>query len=145
MTLAPIRKAHPGDAPALVELFVAAYADYMNDIKDLPDMTEGWPEAIAGGDVWVVENDSRIDGCLLLQESDDHLRIVNVATRPECRGQGIGGLLMRFAEAEGALRGVEQMALSTHVKMSGNVALYEHLGWSELRRTDTKVHMTKTL
>ncbi|MEP2782903.1 MAG: GNAT family N-acetyltransferase [Pseudoruegeria sp.] len=145
MTIEPIRTARPDDALQLVELFVAAYSEYMSEISDLPDMTEGWPEAIAGGDVWVVGNDSRIDGCLLLQESDDSLKIVNVATRPESRGQGIGGLLMRFAEAEGALRGVDRMCLSTHVKMPGNVTLYEHLGWTETERTGNKVHMEKEL
>ena len=108
-------------------------------------MAEGWPEAIAGGDVWVVENDGRIDGCLLLQQSPNQLQIVNVATRPEARGMGIGGVLMRFAEAEGALRGVDRMCLSTHVKMPGNVTLYEHLGWTETNRTGSKVHMEKLL
>lgn len=145
MTLSPIRTATRHDLPAIERVFSEAYSEFELVIKGLPDMAAGVAEAVAAHEVWVVENDHAIVGCLILKEFEDSLQVVNVATLPEVRGQGLGGMMMRFAEAEGALRGMDRLKLATHVDMPGNVEMYRHLGWEETGQDGMRVFMEKVL
>ncbi|SLN29914.1 Acetyltransferase (GNAT) family protein [Pseudoruegeria aquimaris] len=145
MTFSPIRTATPRDLPEIEHVFAEAYSEYESSIKGLPNMLEGLAEAVAAHEVWVIEKGRKLVGCLILKETGNALHVVNVATLPEVRGQGLGGAMMRFAEAEGALRDVDRMRLATHVDMPGNVAMYRHLGWTETGRDGARVYMEKVL
>ena len=49
------------------------------------------------------------------------------------------------AEAEAKQRGYQELRLATHVALEDNVALYQHLGWIESGRDETRVYMTKAV
>ena len=73
----------------------------------------------------------------------------NVAVAPAAQGKGLGGRLIRFAEAEGARRGFTRVVLYTNVNMHANLAMYPALGYSEIGRTSgnglERVHFEKPL
>lgn len=106
-------------------------ADYSCEIRDYP--------------TWVVECDGEIVGGLVMMFEDDHASIANVAVHPDYQGQGIGGGLMKFADARAKESGYSELRLATHVLLTENISLYRHLGWTEIDRDDVRVHMKKEL
>ena len=138
-----IRRARLGDSDALAECIDAAYSIYASRISDLPAVAEGIPEAIEGHRVWVAEIDGRIGGGLILVPHDEFLLLENIAVRPEC--SGIGRALIARAESDCVELGLHEIRLSTHEAMPENVAIYEHLGWTETSRSGNKVHMSKPI
>lgn len=58
----------------------------------------------------------------------------NVAVAPERQGKGLGGALIRFAEAEGQRRGFAKVVLYTNLHMTANLSLYPTLGYAETAR-----------
>lgn len=148
-----IRRAGPTDAEALGQCFDAAYAPFAAQLDDLPDMAAGVAEDIARHLVWIAEQPRQdqgkeapaIAGGLVLIPQDGFMQLANIAVLPAAAGQGLGGRLMAFAEAEARRRGFREMRLSTHTGMPQNVSLYRHLGWQETGRSGAKVQMRKTL
>ena len=106
-------------------------ADYRDEIRDYP--------------VWVVEQDGTIVAGLIMMFHGDCASIANVAVMPGFQGQGVGGYLMGFAERMAKDNGCSEMRLATHLLLTENVALYEHLGWIETDRDEVRVHMKKRL
>ena len=47
---------------------------------------------------------------------------------------GSGRALLEFAEQQAAERGVRELRLYTHERMTENIELYERLGWTEYDR-----------
>ena len=57
------------------------------------------------------------------------LLLDNVAVRPTYQGQGIGGILIDFAEDEATRRGYQSIQLYTHELMVENQAIYGKRGY----------------
>ena len=57
-----------------------------------------------------------------------------MAVRSARQGAGYGRQLIAFAEQEAVRRGFSALHLCTNVRMIENVALYQHLGFTEGRR-----------
>ena len=140
-----IRCAIEEDANDLAACIDAAYATYAGRILDLPQVSKGLDDDIANRIVWVAERDNTIVGGLILSVEKGFMLVMNLAVHPDASGSGIGRRLMEKAEEETAGRKLSEMRLSTHVDMPENVALYEHLGWKEIERSDHKVRMRKRL
>ena len=104
---------------------------------------------IARGCVRVLEEDGRLVAILVLVDEPEALLLDNVAVAPEAQGRGLGRRLLAFADAEARRRGHRTIRLYTNVKMVGNIALYESLGYVETHRAVEKgyhrVFMTKRL
>lgn len=66
--------------------------------------------------------------------ADDECEIRMLGVAPQCRGRGIGELLVRAAMAQGVADGVVRMRLSTQTEMQAAQRLYERLGF--VRRPD---------
>ncbi len=146
MTTTPIiRKAVLADVPDLVRVIDAAYRPYRARLEDLPPVSEGVDEDIRQHNVWVAELDKLIVGGIIVAVVGDRAVLTNLAVDPDHAGRGIGGKLIVSAERYCRENGIGELHLSTHVKMTENVALYAHLGWVETGRTGNKVHMTKHL
>lgn len=77
----------------------------------------------------VAEEDGRIiGGCGLthiLDEGDIH----NVMVASDCRGRGIGTLLMKQLLAEGRKQGISEFTLEVRVSNLSAIRLYEKLGF----------------
>lgn len=111
----------------------------------LPPMDVDYRSEIEAFPTWVVDIEGEIAGGLIMAFEGDHASIANVAVHPTFQGRGVGGGLMRFAESEAKTRGYSDLRLATHVLLTENVALYLHLGWTEIERDGVRVFMKKTL
>ncbi|MFL2547191.1 MAG: GNAT family N-acetyltransferase [Candidatus Rariloculaceae bacterium] len=142
-----IREAEIDDAPGLESCMSAAYAMYEKrfDGLQLPPMTLDYADEIRNHPTWVAAADEVVAGGLTMTFDGDNATISNIAVHPEFQGQGLGGGLMSFAEAQARDRGYTVLRLATHVRLKENVELYRHLGWNETNRDDTRVYMSKTL
>src|SRR5258708_6585606 len=90
---------------------------------------------IADGGVSVHEgSDSVIAAIIVLLPKPDHLLLDNIAVRPARQGQGLGRLLIAFAEDEARRLGYAELRLYTHEAMTENIPLYGRLGFVETGR-----------
>jgi ribosomal protein S18 acetylase RimI-like enzyme len=84
-----------------------------------------------------------------VDEESEHLLIHNVAVSPAYQQRGFGRQLLDWAEQEAQREGYALIRLYTNTLMTGNIALYQRLGYIETRREpylgSTLVHMEKRL
>ncbi|MBV1868983.1 MAG: GNAT family N-acetyltransferase [Marinosulfonomonas sp.] len=140
-----MRKARIADTDALVACIQAAYAQYKDRISDLPAVADGCAEDIQKNQAWVAVEDDKIVGCVILNPGDGFLKLANLAVDPDCRGLGIGRLLIDFSQQEASDQGFSEMRLNTHAAMAENIQLYTHLGWRETGRVGNSVAMKISL
>jgi len=136
-------RAEAQDAAPLSECIEAAYSVYRDRIADLPSVSEGIAQSIKSCRVWIAETDVGIVGGIILTSQEDFMMLENVAVHPDISGMGVGTALIRQAEADCSELGLQELRLSTHIDMSENIRLYEHLGWQEAGRSGNKVFMSK--
>lgn len=123
------------DVPALAEVARHAYAPYVERMGEQPaPMTADYDAVVAGGEVWVAEDDQRIIGMLSLVAESGYLLVENVAVVPEAQGKGIGNALMRLAEDRAAASGLAELRLYTNAVMTENVHYYPRRGYVETHR-----------
>ncbi len=112
----------------------AAYGHYVVRMGRKPaPMLDDYAARIAAGQVWVLEQIGEIAGLIVLEEKDG-LLIDNIAVAPSYSGRGFGRVLMEFAEAEAACRGIQRLWLYTHVTMVENIVIYPQFGYRETHR-----------
>ena len=125
----------------------AAYGAYqarMGQIR-LPPLDVDYLTEIINYPSWVVESNGRILGGLIMSFDNARASIANIAVDPECQGQGIGGALVKFAQATARERGFAELFLATHALLHENLSLYRHLGWVETGRAEDRVFMKKKI
>lgn len=132
-----LRLAEGHEAGALRSLVRAAYAHYVPliGIEPLP-MVDDYAARIAARQAWVLEEGGAMLGVLVLEDTDGGLLLDNVAVAEAARGQGHGRAMIAFAEAEARRRGASRLWLYTNEKMTGNLALYARLGFTETHREE---------
>ena len=144
-----LRRARGGDAHAIRELVVAAYAPYIPLLGRTPiPMLTDHAAAIRDHDVWVLEAEGVIVGVIELIPYPDHLWIENVAVTPRSQGRGFGRRLLGHAEEEARRRELPEIRLLTNERYVANIAMYTRYGYRETHRrphlgTDL-VHFAKT-
>lgn len=130
MTDTRIRKARLADRPFIEGCVAAAYAKYVPRIGKPPaPMLADYAGLIDAGVVYVLEHRSTPAGVIVMYPGDGHLFVENVAVAPAGHGRGLGRVLMSFAEAEAARRGLPEVRLYTHQRMTENLGFYRHLGY----------------
>lgn len=130
-----IQRARPEDAPFVRRIARAAFSPYIRRIGRKPaPMLADFSALIAAGKVWVASDFADIFGFIVLHDGDSALLIDSVAVDPERHGEGLGRMLLAFAEREAARRGLERLYLYTNAKMTENLAFYPNLGWREVER-----------
>jgi len=145
-----IRHAVPADANDARGVVEAAYHSYIPRIGKPPGpMLDDYSRRIAGGQVWVLEDEGGIVGILVLEETPDGFLLDNIAVHPDRHGEGFGRRLLEFAEAEAIRRDRGSISLYTNALMTENIALYARIGYVETSRVTEKgfdrVYMTKRL
>ena len=142
-----VRKAIPEDSERLQNCMESAYSEYekrMGGVR-LPPMDVDYSLEIKNYPTWVVESDGSVLGGLIMVFEGDQASIANIAVDPSFQGQGIGGGLMKFAESKAKENGYSELHLATHVLLHESISLYQHLGWVETSRDETKVFMRKDI
>jgi GNAT superfamily N-acetyltransferase len=145
-----IRLASFFDERSIVALIDAAYRDYIPKLgRDPQPMTDDYAVLIAAGEVWVLDGSSALDGVLVVQRQEDCLLVRTVGIAPTCQRQGLGSRLMGEVERMAAEADIRTLRLYTNEMMTGNVELYERLGYTETHRTGPEgkqvIYMTKEL
>ena len=138
-----IRRAKSTDAASLTRVFVEAYAEFQNSISDLPDVSEGLDRDIIDHNVFVATLDHDLVGGLVLIEKGSYAVLANVAVHPRAAGKGIGRSLIETAETCCHNQDIREIRLTTHIAMSSNIQLYQHMGWKKYDQSGNKIHMTK--
>jgi GNAT superfamily N-acetyltransferase len=130
-----IRPAQLEDVETIRSLVERAYSPWVPVIGMRPGPMEwDYRALVEGGDVYVWAAPDVI-GLLILRPTDGGaLMVENVAVDPAAQGQGLGPLLLSFAEDQARERGIEELRLYTHERMTTNIQLYERLGWTEYDR-----------
>jgi ribosomal protein S18 acetylase RimI-like enzyme len=145
-----IRAATATDVKAVQSVVDAAYGHYVARIGKPPGpMLDDYTKRIADLQTWVLEDDGRIVGILVLEQVPSGLLLDNIAMMPDSQGKGFGRALIAFAETEARRRGFSEIHLYTHALMTENVALYRRIGFVETHRGSEKgydrVYMAKRL
>lgn len=140
-----IRKVLPSDSIGLQQCMELAYSVYIERMngKALPPLEVDYSEEIKHYPTWVIENDGRIAGGIILIFDNNNLSVANISVHPDFQGRGLGGKLLNFAENIAKEKGYREMCLATHILLEENIALYSHLGWTEYDRDDIRVYMKK--
>jgi GNAT superfamily N-acetyltransferase len=145
-----IRAATATDVKAVRSVVDAAYCHYTARIGKPPGpMLDDYAKRIADRQTWVLDDDGRIAGILVLEQGSSGLLLDNIAVMPDSQGKGFGSALIGFAEAEARRLGFGEIHLYTHALMTENIALYRRIGFVETHRGSEKgydrVYMTKRL
>ncbi|MBS0642933.1 MAG: GNAT family N-acetyltransferase [Proteobacteria bacterium] len=145
-----IRLALPQEASAVRDLVRAAYQHYVPRIGREPmPMTDDYGQRIADGQCWVLIDDAALAGVLVLEEQEDCFMLENIAVAPDRQGQGLGRVLLDFAETQAYRAGWDAITLYTNVKMTENIAIYRARGYEERERRGEhgfeRVYMVKPL
>ena len=145
-----IAPAQAGQEDAIRALVRRAYAIYVPRMgKEPGPMLDDYAARIAEGTVYALGRDGVMCGVLVLLDFPGYLLLDNIAIDPDCQGQGLGRILIDFAEGEARRRGYAEIRLYTHETMTENIAMYPRLGYEESHRITEKgyarVYMRKKI
>lgn len=145
-----MRPATVHDVAAIEAIVQSAYSPYIARIGRKPGpMLEDYRQRVEAGGVHVLENTGRVQGFIVLLETDGALLLDNLAVAPEAQGLGFGRLLMDFAEQQAIDAGFAAIRLYTNEAMTENITLYTRRGYVETHRAEEhglrRVYMTKRL
>lgn len=144
-----IRKANTADAPSIQKCVDAAYQHYTARIGKPPGpMLYDYCKVVRQHATFVAEKDE-IVGVLVLIRTKTGILLDNVAVHPKQQGNGLGKLLIKFAETEARNQGFEKLDLYTHECMVESIEIYKTLGYTETDRREeqgyNRVYMHKLL
>jgi len=145
-----IRTAKRSDVEHIASCVSAAYSHYLERMdKPPPPMIWDYEQVIQQRHVSVIERHNQIIGVIVLGTTDEGFLLDNVAVHPQYQGQGIGRMLLEFAEEQAREQGFKTIHLCTNVVMTENQAMYGKIGYCEYeRRHDngySRVYMRKVL
>lgn len=130
-----VREATAADVDAMRELAHAAYLMYVERIGRQPaPMTADYGHAVEADHAWVAEHGERVVGLLVLEPSNDHLLLENVAVLPQAQGIGVGSRLLQLAEEQARAHGLREIRLYTNEAMTENLDYYPRRGFRETHR-----------
>lgn len=144
-----IREVLPGEAEAVGELRVAAYAD-----RHLLDVNPSYADSLRGlgfgghGTVLVAAEDGpggKLAGTVMYEpwsaasevaRSAGEAEVRALAVAPSAQGRGTGRALMRAVIGQAEAAGVSRLLLSTQPAMTAAQALYRSLGFDRAPELD---------
>jgi ribosomal protein S18 acetylase RimI-like enzyme len=132
-TPAPVvRRARPSDLPLILDLERAAFQDYRQASEGSLRRSIASPRQ----SFWVIDGPggTRLDGLLVLWHFPRRLRVYDIATHPDARGQGIGRALMAHAESIARKGKVCDISLEAEEQDPRLVAWYEGMGFARVGR-----------
>jgi GNAT superfamily N-acetyltransferase len=147
-----MRRATVEDAALVAEITHAAYGIHVPALGRKPQpMTANYRDMLVqpGHDIWLFELSGDAVGLLVLVREEEALFVYSLAVRPEKHGNGFGGFLLKFAEAQAMRAGLQMVRLYTNALMGDNVAFYLAHGYHETSREPARpgatVYLAKVL
>ena len=128
-----IRRATPRDHDALRSLEDTAFQPWRRASRKSLRRSLVSPRQ----SVWVVDHPARMGeavALLVLWHHATRLRVYDVATHPDGRGQGLGFLLMQHAEALARKAGCRDVSLEADAKDKALLRWYEAQGYAVVER-----------
>ena len=133
-----VRLCGPDDAQIVHRLTQAAFGPYAGlldppsgalreDVAAVRRDLESYGGAIAWSGAEPV-------GCLRFQVDDGHMHVRRVAVTPDHQRQGIGTVLMAWAEAHARSLGLHEVTLGVRKQLPGNRAFYARRGYTIVAR-----------
>lgn len=133
MSTAPeieIRPAEPGEAEAIRDIVLAAYAKWVPLIGREPmPMQVDYQQALREHRFDLAVEDGKIIGLIETMPRDDHMWIENVAVAPAAQGRGIGKRLLTLIEQRAIDAGLPELRLLSNGAFAANLVLYTQLGF----------------
>ena len=131
-----MRRAVPGDAPAITALTRAAYGPWVPLIGREPmPMRVDYALAVVDHRIDLLEEDGVLVALVEMIVRADHLWLENVAVHPAHQGRGLGHRLMAHAEAVARELGLGEIRLLTNAAFAANLRFYDGLGFQVTART----------
>jgi ribosomal protein S18 acetylase RimI-like enzyme len=125
-----LRRAGPGDAPAIAALTREAYAKWVPVIgRDPKPMTANYDEAVRNHLIDLLFVGERLAALIEMIRQADSLLIENLAVSPAFQGSGYGRRLVAHAEQLAAAMGYAEVKLYTNKLFAENLNFYRHLGY----------------
>ena len=94
------------------------------------ETVEAVATALTAGGGGIAEIAGEPVGAVRFTPADDHLYVGRVAVDPACRGLGVARSLMELAERHAAAIGLPETRLEVRQILTGNVAMFERLGYA---------------
>ncbi len=148
MTGALVRPYDPSDLPACRSLWVAlaqAHRDLYDDPTiggDDPGLSFDGHLARAGAEgVWVAEMAGSVVGFAGLIVEDDEAEVEPVVVSPECRREGVGGLLVARVVAEARTLGVRYINVRPVARNADAIRFFHQAGFVNLGHVELFMDM----
>jgi len=150
MTRFKIEAAKLEDVPGMRACVRRAYQMYVDRIgKEPGPMIDDYEFRVKNNDAFVVKNQDKIVGVLVIIRNEEQCLLDNVAVNPSSKGMGLGRGLVEYAEKFARENHYNQLELYTHEMMTENIVMYEKWGYQEIRRVTEKgfdrVYMRKAV
>ena len=131
-----VRRAVPGDLPAIKSCVDAAFSRYIERIGKEPEpMLIDYAPYLAHDAIYVIDGGpGLIAGIIVLLPMVDHLLLDTVAVAPEVQGRGFGQRLLSFAGSYAQAKRLPSLRVWTNVRMHESQAFYEKQGFVEMER-----------
>lgn len=132
------RQATADDLPTIARVIDAAYIHYLpvfGGRKPRP-MTDDHAARVGRGETWLIEDGGEVIGVTSMHEEDGAMHIFNIAIHPSAQGRGLLHEVFGFAEKLSRASGGTRLTLFTNALMERNRAIYNHLGFREVREED---------
>jgi [ribosomal protein S18]-alanine N-acetyltransferase len=125
-----IRRATVRDLPAILALERLAFQPYRQASRRsiMTSLRSSFQS------VWVLDGPASLAGLLVLWHHPHRIRIYDVATDPDLRGQGLGLALMAYAQGVARKAKASLLTLEADPKEPGLVAWYERQGFRQVAR-----------
>jgi GNAT superfamily N-acetyltransferase len=135
---AHFQPATAADLTTIAAVVDAAYAHYIPVLggrKPRP-MTDDHAARVARGETWLIEDRGEVVGVTSMHEEDGTIHIFNIAIHPSAQGRGLLHEVFGFAEQLARDLGATRLTLFTNALMERNRAIYNHVGFREVREED---------
>ena len=139
---AGLRRATPVDAGAVRDLTRAAYAQWVPVLgREAKPMTADYDVAVRDHIVDLLYVGGELAALIEMHPEAGHLLVVNVAVSPASQGRGYGRALLAHAEEFARSLGLGELRLYTSSRLTGNVKLYERVGYQVDRAEEPSAHL----
>jgi GNAT superfamily N-acetyltransferase len=139
---AGLRRATPADAESVRALTRAAYAQWVPLLGREPlPMTADYDAAVQDHIVDMLEFGGKSAALIEMSPEVDHLLVVNIAVSPDWQGHGYGRALLAHAEEFARSLGLSELRLYTSIHLTGNVKLYQRVGYVIDREEEAAPHL----
>ena len=133
-----IRRAAPAEAAVLLDVMRRAFAEYRGVLKPESSVFVETEAVIAGklaagGGLLAIENEQPV-GCIIAEVKGDHGYLGRLAVDPKLRRRGLARRLMLTGEGFVRDRGLRSVEVQVRIALSGNIALFQSLGYRETAR-----------